>query len=133
MADTDSDAVLAANLRFYEAFTTQDIDAMERLWARHAPVSCIHPGWHALSGRATVMESWRNILSNLDAPRVMCHDDEALLFGAVAVVLCEEELDNGHLAVTNVFVREDGEWRMVHHQAGPLIARGDTPRIRRPN
>lgn len=133
MANSDSDAVLAANLRFYEAFAKQDIGAMERLWARHAPVSCIHPGWHALSGRPTVMESWRNILSNLDAPHVMCHDDEALLFGAVAIVLCEEELDNGHLAATNVFVREEGEWRMVHHQAGPLIARGAPARIRRPN
>ena len=30
---TDSDAVLAANLEFYRAFTTRDIAAMDALWA----------------------------------------------------------------------------------------------------
>ena len=45
----DSDAVLAANLQFYHAFTTQDVDAMDRLWARHAPVVCVHPGWPPLA------------------------------------------------------------------------------------
>jgi hypothetical protein len=35
-----------------------------------------------------------------------------------------------HLAATNVFVLEDGQWRMVHHHAGPLartITRQDAP------
>jgi len=32
--------------------------------------------------------------------------------------VCYEVLEGGFLAATNVFVREDGAWRMVHHQAG---------------
>src|SRR5690349_20302743 len=50
-AMTDADAVLAANLEFYRAFTTRDIAAMEAIWARHASVGCIHPGWPALAER----------------------------------------------------------------------------------
>jgi hypothetical protein len=53
----DSDAVLAANLEFYRAFTTRDVDAMEALWARQAPVACVHPGWPPLADRKAVMES----------------------------------------------------------------------------
>jgi ketosteroid isomerase-like protein len=124
MSERDKDAVLAANLAFYQAFTSHDVAAMEALWARRAPVSCTHPGWEALMGRGAVLESWRSILENPEAPHVMCHDDIALLHGDVAIVLCEEELADGNLSATNVFVKEDGEWRLVHHQASPLLARG---------
>jgi hypothetical protein len=95
---------------------------MERLWARQAPVTCIHPGWGPLTGRAEVMASWRAILSDPDPTNIMCHDDTAFLHGDVAIVLCEEDLSGGRLAATNLFVREAGEWRLAHHQAGPLVA-----------
>lgn len=120
---TDSDAVLAANLEFYRAFAMRDIAAMEALWARRAPVACIHPGWSALSDRDSVLESWRGILGNPAAPRIACYDEEVLLYGDTALVLCEEELDGGTLVASNLFVREDGVWRVAHHQAGQLAAR----------
>ena len=130
---TESDAVRAANLEFYRAFTAHDIEGMDRVWARRATVLCTHPGWLPLSGRQDVMESWRNILSNPEAPVVMCHDDIAYLYGEVAVVLCEEELAGGHLAATNVFIKEDGEWRLMHHHASPILVRGLPPLRRRVN
>ena len=122
---SDSDAVLSANLEFYRAFTNRDMAAMEKLWAAEAPVVCVHPGWTLLAGRSAVLQSWRNILANPEAPHVMCHDDRAFLYGDVAIVLCEEELDTGHLVATNMFVREGGAWRMVHHQASPIMVRSD--------
>ena len=128
----DTDAVLSANLEFYRAFTKRDMAAMERLWAAEAPVVCIHPGWTALTGRAAVLQSWRDILANPESPHAMCHDDRAFLYGDVAIVLCEEELDTGHLAATNIFVRESGQWRMVHHQAGPIMMRSHREEQRRP-
>ena len=120
---TDSDAVLAANLEFYRAFTARDLVAMEALWARQAPVACIHPGWPALTERDAVMESWHNILANPEAPRIACYDERVQLYGDVALVVCEEELDGGTLVASNLFVREDGAWRLIHHQAGQLVAR----------
>jgi hypothetical protein len=120
---TDSDAVLAANLEFYRAFATRDLAAMDELWSRRAPVGCVHPGWPALSDRDAVMESWRSILSNPEAPRIACYDEQVLLYGETALVLCEEELDGGTLVASNLFVREEGVWHIAHHQASQLAAR----------
>jgi ketosteroid isomerase-like protein len=128
---TETDAVLAANLEFYRAFTTRDGAAMEALWARHLPVACTHPGWEPLSGREDVMEAWANILANPDSPHAACHDEEVFLYGDVAFVICEEELPGNVLTATNVFAKEDGVWRMVHHQAGPVFQR-EAPRRRAP-
>ena len=119
----DSDAVLAANLQFYQAFTMRDVAAMDDLWAHRAPVACVHPGWPPLADRAAVMESWRGILANPDSPRIVCYDEQVFLYGNTALVICEEELDSGTLIASNWFVREDGQWRMAHHQAGQLVAR----------
>jgi ketosteroid isomerase-like protein len=114
------DEVLAANQAFYDAFRDEDYVAMEVLWARRAPVACVHPGWPALVGRAPVMESWRGILSSgapairAESPRVMQVTED------VAYVLCVEVVSEGKLAATNVFVKEEGEWKMAHHHAGPM-------------
>ncbi len=125
----DSDAILAANLEFYRAFTTRDAAAMDALWAREAPVACVHPGWAPLTDRDAVIQSWHNILANPEAPRVACYDEQVFLYGDTALVICEEEIDGGTLIASNLFVREDGAWRIVHHQAGQLVAR--RPQTRR--
>ncbi len=119
---TDSDAVLAANLDFYRAFSLRNFAAMDALWAREAQVLCLHPGWEGVHGRAAVMESWRLILTD-DGERfpIQCHDERVFLYGNVAIVLCEEQLPGGTLAATNIFVREEGRWRMIHHQASAII------------
>lgn len=115
-------AVLFANEAFYLAFAERDLDAMDEVWARRAPVTCIHPGWNPLSGRDEVMLSWRAIFAHDPSPAVQCRAQEAHVLGDVAYVLCHEALGEGFLVATNVFAREDGAWRMVHHQAGPAPA-----------
>lgn len=117
---SEVEAVLAANRRFYEAFTNRDLAGLDRLWAQRAPVACIHPGWPVLHGREEVMVSWRNILTGPSSPRVACSATHAEIVGEVAFVTCIETLANGRLVATNLFTREDGEWRMIHHQAGAL-------------
>src|SRR5580698_1709408 len=119
----DSDAVLAANLEFYRAFTTGDAEAMDALWARQAPVACVHPGWPALTDRNAIIESWRGILSNPDSPRIACYDERVFLYGDTAFVICEEEIESATLIASNFFVREAAGWRICHHQAGQLMAR----------
>ena len=52
-------AILFANDAYYAAFADGDPAAMDALWARRAPVSCIHPGQTALTDRAAIMASWR--------------------------------------------------------------------------
>jgi ketosteroid isomerase-like protein len=114
------DEVLAANREFYRAFAARDLPAMEKLWAARAAVACIHPGWDALSGRAAVLQSWRDILGNPAAPRIRCRNETAISHGEIGLVLCHEVLPDGMLVATNLFVREDDAWKMIHHQASPL-------------
>jgi ketosteroid isomerase-like protein len=111
--------VLEANTAFYAAFAAGDVAAMEALWAREAPVACVHPGWDALRGREEVMASWRAVLGG-QPPAVTCTSASAHVLGECAFVICQERLPGARLVATNVFVREAGAWRLVHHQAGAL-------------
>lgn len=116
---SEHNAVLFANEAFYAAFASRDAAAMEDAWAATAPVSCIHPGWEALHGREEVMASWRSILDGEHAPAIEFRAPRAHIYGGAAVVVCFEEIAGDYLIATNVFTREDGRWRMVHHQAAP--------------
>lgn len=119
---TDAErAVLAANAAFYRAFAERDVAAMDALWARTVPVACIHPGWHVLDGREAVMASWRGILGGVP-PAITWTDAIARVAGTAAFVVCTETLDAGELVATNVFVQEDGAWKMAHHHAGPVAS-----------
>jgi ketosteroid isomerase-like protein len=126
----DDSEILAANQAFYDAFTRSDLDAIEDLWASLTPVACIHPGWDALHGREDVLESFRAILGSGGAPRVTCIDPAATRMGDAAFVVCHEAIDDTHLVATNVFVRENGQWKLVHHQAGPMSSQRPRPRPR---
>ncbi len=120
MASQDETAVLAANRAFYRAFVARDFAAMTALWAETAPVACIHPGWDALTGRAAVLASWRDIFTQPTA--IECRAERAMVFGDSACVICHETVGGGLLVATNYFVREAGSWRMVHHQAGGVAS-----------
>jgi ketosteroid isomerase-like protein len=127
--------VLEANEAFYRAFAGRDVAAIDDAWARRAPVACIHPGWDALDGREEVVASFRAILESGSAPRVRCTLAQAHLLGEVAFVTCHELVEGATLVATNLFVREDGAWRLCHHQASQLApgqrrARPPEPELR---
>jgi ketosteroid isomerase-like protein len=124
-------AVLEANEAFYRAFSRGDYPAMNELWAKEAPVACLHPGARLLAGRHAVLSSFRELLAAAPAWKMVSRNASVHLFGGAAFVTCLEA--NGdqpaHLAATNIFVLEDGRWKMVHHHAGPL----SVPEPRRPS
>ena len=122
----ETKAVLAANAAFYQAFAGRDVEAMGRLWADREQSVCIHPGWDALHGYALIMASWHDILANPGSPDVRATDARASVHGELGIVTCHEILPDGVLVATNLFVRQDGDWRMMHHQAGPTAL--DVPR-----
>lgn len=121
MPDDETD-LLEANSAFYRAFASHDIDAMAGLWAKVAPICCIHPGWPPLIGRDAVLEGWRRILSNPAQPAVQMLAPRVTLWGDVALVLCFERVEDQYLVATNIFVREGRGWKLSHHQAGPVAA-----------
>ena len=51
------------NEAFYLAFESKDVTAMENIWADQEQMYCLHPGWHPLTGRKDIIESWTRILA----------------------------------------------------------------------
>lgn len=116
---TTSVAVLFANDAFYTAFAGRDASLMQVVWSERDSISCVHPGWPALIGREAVMASWTSILGNMSSPQIRCLQPEAFVIGDIAYVICHEQVSDGFLIATNIFLREGSVWKMVHHQAGP--------------
>lgn len=128
--------VLLANEAFYQAFRDRNVDSMAALWAKSAPIACMHPGMAVIVGRSAVLRSFRGIMGHPDAPTIHCSGARAHVLGTSAYVTCLEgtEGQEPRLIATNVFTFEDGRWRIVHHQGAPLspqATRRSTPPPRR--
>jgi len=115
--------VLKANAAFYEAFAAGDFLAVKRLWSGRSNISVIHPGSIAQHGQEAVMMSWELIFAKSGVHEIECINEEAYLTGESAYVVCSEVFPEGQLIATNIFVFEDNEWRMIHHQAGSVSDR----------
>jgi len=115
-------AVLDANHDFYRAFGEADFEAMSRVWAARATTVCLHPGLPPIVGRSAILASWKEILEPPEKWEMMCRAPRAHVMGNSAFVTCLEASGNkpAHLVATNIFVLEDGHWRMVHHHAATL-------------
>jgi ketosteroid isomerase-like protein len=113
----DYAAVLFANDAYYNAFLKNDLEAMQDQWAVGSIVGCIHPGRGHILGRENVMKSWDGILTNPSEPNFSIKGATASVHKDMAVVVCYEVFDTVTLVATNVFVREQDEWRIMHHHA----------------
>ena len=68
------------------------------------------------AGRAVMAKlDWSNTLKDVAATI-----EHARPYGKTAIVVCEEVLDGGVLAATNIFIEELGSWHLIHHQASPI-------------
>jgi uncharacterized protein (TIGR02246 family) len=121
---------------FYAAFEEGDLDRMSDVWADGSyadGVSCVHPGWTMLRGRDEVLRSWALIMANTTYIQFVLTDVETDVYGDHAVVTCKENvltadedtetgfLAGGSIVATNVFVRADGEWRLLLHHGSPVL------------
>ncbi len=122
----DETALAAANLAFYRALEARSLSAMELVWEHSGEATCVHPGWHRLDGWEEIRRSWQNIFASSRPWTVACVDVRLEVVGDIGWVRCvevmrpfgaTEEDEPARMQATNVFVREDSEWRMVHHHA----------------
>lgn len=119
----DKARLISANAAFYAAFKNRNMEAMEAVWSKTEEIAVIHPGWGRLAGRHAVMGSWQNLFLRDGVPVYMqIADPQAFIIPGSAFVICFEDLGTAYLIATNIFVSEDGDWRLVHHQSGPTQA-----------
>jgi len=118
-AEADESAAREANAAFYAAFRQGDLEAMDALWARDEPVLCAHPGGGTIHGRIAVIASWHSLFTH-GPPPIDHSDDRVTIIRGMAFVSCVEHIADRRLGATNVFVWEQGRWRLVLHSAGLL-------------
>lgn len=118
--------ILSANAAYYRAFRMGDDALMGRLW-HEGEVTCVHPGWPPIKGRAAVLASYRGIMSNPDQPEVTAHEEQVIVTGDVARVICVEAVAGARLVATNLFIRVGADWRLIHHQASLLSVQRAAP------
>jgi len=128
VAPPEGDALAAlreTNDRFYRAFETHDLAAMEGLWLHDPRVRCVHPGWDVLVGWDEVRAAWERILQNTGWIRVSVTQSHAEVMGDVGLVGCSENITSGRegdvgVAVaqaTNLFRLTPDGWRIFLHHA----------------
>jgi len=108
--------VRKAQLEFYEAFSTGNVDAMGRVWSTESHCRCVHPGMGSIEGREDVMESWKQILSSASSNKFDIEPARVQIdiHGLVAVCSCVEKTKGGgSLEALNIYRRESGSWRMT--------------------
>ncbi|XP_022145523.1 uncharacterized protein LOC111014953 [Momordica charantia] len=126
LQEDSKSSVLAANAKFYEAFRTGDLAAMQALWARGDSVCCVHPGARGISGYDDVMISWEYVWANYEFPlEIQLKEIQVHAKGDVGYVTCVELVKTkgsswGGQFVTNVFERINGQWFICIHHASPI-------------
>ena len=127
------DQIKQANQGFYEAFNKQDLKLMKTVWSAKGMVHCVHPGWPVLRGYDIIMQSWSDIFENTDNLEIKLSEVEVTLDDKLAWASCQENLFSIHSAgvqtskthATNLFRKENGNWKMVQHHASALPGGGD--------
>jgi translation initiation factor 2A len=96
---------------------------MEAAWGTGDQVQCIHPLSACIAGREQVLASWKSVFGGgrlriaLEDVRICAGESEAFVTCVEVVDASEEE---GRVAATNVFEKQQGAWKMVLHHASPL-------------
>jgi len=125
---TDEEEVLTANRTFYAALRTLDMSLMAQVWLHAGWVKCLHPGWELLLGWEQVGRSWEEIFRSTEQMMVSVSRPLVHVTGDVAWVSCREDVTSAHqnefdsalVEATNIFVRHQGRWLIVHHHTTPL-------------
>ncbi len=120
--------VKAANQAYYTALSARDLSAMERVWSRSPgdvniapPIRpAAHTGWEAIrKNYETFWATLDELNVSMPEPTIAIHGSAAWVFG---IEQARRKTKDGRVSGgpnfgTSIFVKEDGRWVMVFHQA----------------
>jgi hypothetical protein len=132
-ASTDEQQILELQQKYRNAVDTLDPKLIDEIWSHDTPVSFIHPlgtdeGFEAIQsdifGKTMGLFSKRDLLFNTAAVHVYCDSawsEVTWTFHAVWKDSGESITTQGR--ETQIFLRENGVWRLVHvHYSGLPVA-----------
>jgi ketosteroid isomerase-like protein len=122
------DEVCAAAERFYAALNgvlNGDPGPMANVWSQGADVTTMHPIGGRQVGWDQVWGSWQQVAGIASGGSVALRDRLVRMVGDAAYELGTEHVDatlagnqvRREVRVTNIYRREAGTWRIVHHHA----------------
>ena len=123
---SSEDDVRAASARFYAALNGMargDASAMADVWSHDASVTAMHPIGGREVGWDQVRPVWDQVASLASGGQVTLSDQ---LLSVARDMAYEVGVERGQMTVageavtiehrvTNVYRRQDGAWKMVHH------------------
>jgi len=131
-ADTDKDAVLAANARFYAALNqvfAGELTLMQDVWSHASDVTYLGPTGNYEHGWDAVLKDWQGQAALKLGGKVEPAETQAVIEPTLAVLTGYEVGENTNaqgkvervkLRATNTFRKENGQWKMVSHQTDKL-------------
>ena len=122
------DQVRQASQQFYAALNRMakgDTDSMVNIWSHNGTVTTMHPIGGREVGWEQVKEPWKQVAQLAANGEIKLNDQLNQVSGDLAY---EVGTEKGHFKlageeisvdqrVTNVYRREAGEWKIVHHHA----------------
>lgn len=131
------DEVTAASSRFYMALNRMlngDAEPLAEIWSHSAAATTMHPVGGREVGWEQVRQSWEQV-AQLAADGEVHLDDQ--IIQVVGDVAYELGVERGRFSlagepvaldtrVTNIYRRESGGWRIVHHHADSAPAMIET-------
>jgi ketosteroid isomerase-like protein len=125
---SEEDKVREASKRFYAALNSMLVQRngpMADAWVHDATVTAMHPIGGRQVGWEQVRQSFEQVGGLAGGGEVALRDQIIHVVGDMAyelgteqgqALIAGEEIRFGH-RVTNIYRRERGEWKMVHHHA----------------
>lgn len=135
----ETEAILAANAAFYNAFSTLDYNAMEDLWLPDNTSICLFPSSKPLKGFSAILKSWKHAVESMDGNNLrnwMAPDDIRFEYLGTnkATIVCDELIFvntshtiRGHVfqktdivnrfEARNMFKKVGNRWYMCYHEA----------------
>jgi ketosteroid isomerase-like protein len=128
------DEIRQASEQFYAALTRMlngDPEPMMEVWSHGSDVTAMHPTGGRETGWEEVRASWEQVgqgfsdgqVSIEDLVVVPLSDDVVYTLGTEhGQAKLEDETFGIDWRVTNIYRREEGEWKMVHHHTDASLA-----------
>jgi ketosteroid isomerase-like protein len=126
-SSSDAEAIKAANTGFYTALSARDAGQLDRVWDHAGQVFNIFAvsktpmvGWNAVkSGYEDLFNRFAELSVSMADPSIRQDGDSAVVVGVETqrVRPPSGEIASALLPATNVFVKRNGHWLMVHHHS----------------